>query len=365
MRAGSAAQARAAVSGGGRRGAVRDPHWDNVRYLSGTLVVIGHAVEELRYADGVLWLYLATWALRLPVFALVCGCFSSAEPPTAREIRRLVESVAVPYLVFSVLHAAQIRLLTGAWDFSLGDPAWGLWFLLSLIFWRVALPYVALLPHPFLASVLAALAVGYFDEFGTEFSAARTVAFFPFFVLGWKISRGDLNAFFTARRARPVSGLVVAGSMACMWFLRDDVRLAWLPMRGPYGSEGEVFGAAGAWLVRAALIALGATVAVCFVHLVPRRRIPVVTYLGAGGMYIYLLHIFFIRAARHHGLHEHADHWHGHVAVIAGAALLAAALASPPVRRLARPLVQPRIARLGGQSGCAGERSTEWERGNR
>ncbi|MDT0444669.1 hypothetical protein [Streptomyces johnsoniae] len=210
--------------------------------------------------------------------------------------------------------------------------------------------YVALLPHPFVLSVLAALAVGYFDEFGTEFSASRTVAFFPFFVLGWKIRRGDLDVFFAARRSRPVSALVIAGSMACMWVLHDDVRLAWPPMRGPYGSEGEVFGTIGAWLVRAAVIALGAAVAVCFIHLVPRRRIPVVTYLGTGGMYIYLLHIFFIRAARDHGLHEHVDQWHDHLAVITGAVLLAAFLASPPVRRLTRPLVQPSIARLGGEA---------------
>ncbi|ONK10545.1 hypothetical protein [Streptomyces sp. MP131-18] len=100
--------------------------------------------------------------------------------------------------------------------------------------------------------------------------------------------------------------------------------------------------------MRGASIILGAVVAVRFVHVVPRRRIPVITYLGAGGMYICLLHISFVRAARHHGLHEHVDQWHDQLAVITGAVLLAAFLASPPVRALTRPLVKPRIARFTG-----------------
>ncbi|WP_190233091.1 acyltransferase family protein [Streptomyces avicenniae] len=319
----------------------RDPRWDTTRWIAGTLVVVGHAIEEIRDLDSMRWLYLATWPLRIPVLALVCGYFSSAHVPDAREARRALTSLAVPYLAFSVLHTAQIRLLGGGWRFFLGETAWGLWFLMALLFWRVALPYLAALRHPLTASVGAALLVGYFDEFGAVFTASRAVAFLPFFLLGWKIRQGFLSGFLTSPATGPPSAAVLLLSAAAVWWARDDIRLAWLPMRGHYGGESAVFGPEGAWLIRAALLLYGAVVAVCLVRLVPRRRVPVLTFLGSGGMYVYLWHILFIRAAHHHGVTEFADHWYEAGLVVAAAVALAVALASPPVRALTRPLVQP------------------------
>ncbi|MFI7272614.1 acyltransferase family protein [Streptomyces sp. NPDC049879] len=328
--------------------ASRDPRWDTARWLAGTLVVVGHAIEEIRDLDSMRWLYIATWPLRIPVLALVCGYFSSARVPDARAARRLLTAVAVPYLVFSAAHTVQIRLMGGGWRFFLGETAWGLWFLLALLFWRVALPYAAALRHPLTLSVLAALLVGYFDEFGPVFTASRAVAFFPFFLLGWKIRQGFLSGFLSAPATRLPSAAALLLAMAAVWWLRDDIRLAWLPMRGHYGSESAVFGAEGAWLVRGTLLLYGGVLAVCLIRLVPRRRIPLITALGTGGMYVYLLHIFFVRYARHHGWTDLADRWYEAPVVIAAAVALAVALASPPVRALTRPFVQPGRARPGG-----------------
>ncbi|MFX4291125.1 acyltransferase family protein [Streptomyces bohaiensis] len=321
----------------------RDPWWDNVRYTSGTLVVVGHTIEPLRHMEGPLWLWLVTWALRLPVFVMVCGYFSSAGPLNLREARRIIESIALPYVFFTVLQTVQVRWLEGEWKIYLGLPKWTLWFLLSLIVWRVALPYVVALRFPFTLTVLASLAIGYFNEFGSEFSASRTVALFPFFVLGWKIRQGFLAGVFSRGWTRWLSLGLLLGSGVVAWLVREEVRIGWTTLAAPYVSQAETFGLAWAWVFRAALLTWGVVLGLCLINLVPRRRIPVVTYLGAGGMYIYLLHPLVLRPLRETGIFEQVGNREEQVLAVLGAVALAAVLASPPVRAVMKPLVQPSV----------------------
>jgi fucose 4-O-acetylase-like acetyltransferase len=321
----------------------RDPWWDNIRYVSGTLVVVGHTIEPLRNFEGPLWLWMASWALRLPVFVMVCGYFSSAGPLNAREARRIIESIALPYIFFSALQTLQVRWLSGEWKIYLGLPKWALWFLLSLIVWRVLLPYVAALRFPFTTTVLASLAIGYFNEFGSTFSASRTVAFFPFFILGWKIRQGLFADLFNARWTRSASLGVLLLSFVVAWLVRHDVRIGWTTMAGPYVNQAEVFGTPWAWVFRAVLLTWGIVVGLSLINLVPRGRIPFVTYMGAGGMYIYLIHPLVLRPLREYGVFDRVNDKGEQVLVVLAAIALAAVLASPPVRRLSKPVVQPSL----------------------
>lgn len=321
---------------------MRDPHWDNVRFASGTLVLVGHLIENLGHIDGLRWLYMASWPLRVPVFVVVAGYFSSAGPPGRRELRQLTEAVLAPYVLIGLAHTLQIRLLEGEWRFFTSEPAWGLWFLLSLAAWRVLLPYLAVLRRPLTASVAAALAVGYLDGFDGTFSASRTVAFLPFFLLGWRLRQGLADRLLHARwSGHAAAGVLVTVAAAC-WFLRHRVHPGWLAMRTPYRYL-EAFDAAWAWGLRGAVIGVGMLAAPAFIRLVPRHHLPAVTYLGAGGLFVYLLHPLVLRVFFHYGGLEWVGPWHEQLAVLAGGCALAAVLASPWVRRLTRPLVQPRL----------------------
>ncbi|MDB1087227.1 hypothetical protein PJ985_06550 [Streptomyces sp. ACA25] len=322
----------------------RDPHWDNIRYFSGTLVVVGHAMDQLKDLDGLRWLYVATWAMRVPVFVMVAGYFSSAAAVTPREARRLIESIMVPYLLIGFLHTLQMRYWseTGEWTFFTVNPAWGLWFLLSLMFWRVLLPYLDRLRHPFTTSVIVALASGYVQQIDVTFSFARTLTYLPFFLLGWRLGQGLFSDLLRAAWSRyaAMGVLVVCGTAS--WFLKGSVQLSWLGMRNPYG-EGAFWEAPFAWLIRAGLILGGAVVALSFVRLVPRRRLPVITSLGAAGLYIYLLHPLVLRWYLNTWGTDWVGPWPSQAALVLLAVLIASLLALPPVRLLTRPVVQPRL----------------------
>ncbi|SCK10603.1 acyltransferase family protein [Streptomyces sp. WMMB 322] len=321
---------------------VRDPHWDNVRFLSGTLVLTGHLIEPIAHLDGLRWLYVTSWAMRVPVFVIVAGYFSSAGPLGRRELRQLTESVLAPYLLISLLHTAQIRLLYGNWKFFTSEPAWGLWFLLSLFVWRMLLPYLAVLRYPLSAAMAAALAVGHLDGFTHTFSASRTVAFLPFFLLGRQLRQGLADQLLHTARSREAAAGVLAVTATACWFLRHDIDVGWLAMNAPYG-ETVSFAPAWAWGLRGTVLLCGMLIALSFIRLVPKRRLPVVTYLGAGGLYIYLLHPLVLRVFFRFGGLGWVGPWPEQTALLVLGGALAAALASPWVRRVTKPVVQPRL----------------------
>lgn len=327
----------------GRRS--RDPHWDNIRFVSGTLVLIGHLTEPRGDIDGLRWLYIAGWAVRVPVFVILAGYFSSAGPLGRRELRQLTEGVLAPYLLIGLLHTLETRLLEGHWKFFTSQPAWGLWFLLSLFFWRMLLPCLAQLRRPLAAALGAALVVGYLDDFAHTFSASRTVAFLPFFILGWKLRRGLADRLLRARRSGPAAAGVLAAAAVAGWFLRYDIDPSWLGMQTPYGQM-HTFPAEWAWGLRGAVLLCGTAIALAFIRLTPRRRLPFVTYLGAGGLFVYLLHPLVLRVLFHVTDLSWVGPWPEQLALLGSGCALAAVLASPVVRRLTEPLLRPRLSWL-------------------
>ena len=254
-----------------------------------------------------------------------------------------VEAVLLPFLLVQALAAVQILLMAGTtWAADVPGPAWTLWFLQTLLYWRLALPWLAALRHPLTVSVVAALVAGYLPFLGLDWSGSRTVAFPPFFLLGWRLRQGAFDNVLRAPWSRPAALGVLAATGVSAWLIRRQVDLEALKMRGPYGTGGP-FEDPWAWTGRAVVLLAGGVVLLSFVRLVPARRLPFVTYLGAGGFFMYLLHPFFIRPVQAARAVDWVDTVPEQVGLLLAGAALAAALASPPVRALARPLVRPRL----------------------
>ncbi|PCC52107.1 hypothetical protein CIK59_18355 [Brevibacterium aurantiacum] len=71
------------------------------------------------------------------------------------------------------------------YEFSASMPYWITWFLLAMIWWLLLLPLVELFPKPMLVISIAVGAIGgIIPILDYEFTVARTLTFFPFFVIG-------------------------------------------------------------------------------------------------------------------------------------------------------------------------------------
>lgn len=327
-------------------GPVRDPWWDNARCVSATLIVILHTIGSvMERHESLQTFHVATWALRVPLFVVLAGVFSSAAPPDARRLRGIVQSIAIPAILFSLFFSLEMVALGSEFKLHLTQLPWTLWFLMSLIGWRLLLPLVVLLRYPLTITTVVALAAGYVDELGMAFSASRTLVYLPLFLIGWRIGQGALRDFFAARWTLPAAVAGLATAAVVGWFGNDHVKGRWLSMRHAYTST-DPLGLYGAWVIRLLVFAGAIALVLCLLRVVPRRRIPYVSALGAGGFTIYLLHPLVILPLRETGWIERANTPAELAGLVVCAVILTGVLGSSPVRRLVRPLTRPPVGWL-------------------
>ncbi|HEY0248482.1 MAG TPA: acyltransferase family protein [Gryllotalpicola sp.] len=331
----------------------RVPLWDNARWIAVAMVVMGHATLKLIAASDVAYaFYLFVYTFQVPVLVLVSGYFAKADPPTGRQLKRLLTDVVLPYLIFQsawiVIDWAVLPTHPFTLDYS--GAKWTLWFLVALAIWRLLLPYLAMLKFPFLISVLISFLSGYASTADSTLSLSRVAALLPFFVLGWELRRrSHLAARWMALSAKVVwwvraaAAAVLLAAAVTMYLgidvWRDLLIRRFLLFDEQYSSFGYDQWWAG--FVRLLVIALALVMTAAVLVLVPRRR-TFFTEWGTATMYVYLLHPFFLYPIRESGwLDDHST-----VPVLAAMVLLslgiALLLSQPFVRRVFHPVVEPR-----------------------
>jgi fucose 4-O-acetylase-like acetyltransferase len=319
--------------------------FDNAKFLLMVAVVLGHTVETgIASSPGLRALYIFLYAFHMPLFAFLCGRFSHATM-TAERRARLIEGILVPYFVFEVLYSLfDYFALGGAQlSFTLATPNWLMWFLLSLFFWRVMLPYFVELRCATAAAFGLGVVAGYIPHVGYFLSVSRTLVFFPFFFLGYQLRRESFAWLTRPATRAAAAGVLVAGYLVA-WQFGDGVSVRFLYGSYSHLSLGLHHWAVGGWrlLAYAAALVLGTA----FLALVPRRHVAF-TALGAYSLYPYLLHGFVVKYARAAGWVSQAlASVAGQVTVGVAAAALTVLLSLPPVRRLVRPLLEPRLTFL-------------------
>ncbi|MHC2999261.1 fucose 4-O-acetylase [Microbacterium sp. HJ5] len=326
------------------------PFWDNARFACIVLVVLGHAVQRLTYdSDIALGLYLLVYAFHMPAFAIISGYFSKSDPPNRRQMARVVTDILLPYVIFEGLWTLTKWLVEGRANPNLTEPSWTLWFLLALGIFRLVLPYLALLRWPLLWTVAISIGAGYLPNIDSTFSLSRTLGLLPFFTLGWWLREHDVVERFglLARRRWSVTiaaigVFAIAGWSA--WFFVDGWRAMnlreWLFYDDNYAALGGTEWWAGG--VRLALMVVALVLSAAFFALLPRGT-HWWTHFGQYTMYVYLLHSFVLYPFRESGILRDLDPtWLWLPIVIVASVLIALGLATKPVRRVFRPLVEPR-----------------------
>ena len=326
----------------------RVPLWDNARFLCVMLVVIGHAVQRLTsQSDNALTVYLFIYGFHMPAFAMISGYFSKAGPPTSRQMKKIVTDILLPYAIMQAIWTGVQYLVEGSASANPTVPHWTLWFLLALGIFRLILPYLALLRWPLLWAVLCSVGVGYLGNVDSTFSLSRAIGILPFFLLGWQLRQwklvekwrvADRQAWWI--RAIAVA-VLVAWAAAIVVFIDfwRAVDVHWLFYDDSYSGLGHDEWWAG--IVRLAFLALATLLSAAFFVLVPRSNVWI-TSLGQSTMYVYLLHSFIIYPLRETGvLRGQLPTDEFLVAIILAGIAISIALASPLVRKVFRPLIEP------------------------
>lgn len=174
---------------------IRDKRIDALKGLLILLVVLGHVMGTC--GTGRLRGYVGTYIywFHMPLFILVSGYLTRIKP-TFREFAGGLLRIVCPLLFFQLVSIILLYVYEGKIYPSLFyTPFWTLWYLMSLAFWRIMLQYSPrwLLRRPLLyfgLSVVASVAGGLLP-LGEAMSLQRTLNFYPFFLTGYFMRRGD------------------------------------------------------------------------------------------------------------------------------------------------------------------------------
>ncbi|PJJ72769.1 fucose 4-O-acetylase-like acetyltransferase [Diaminobutyricimonas aerilata] len=328
----------------------RVPLWDNARFVCVTLVVIGHAIQrQISDSDNALIVYLFVYAWHMPAFAIISGYFSKSGAPNGRQMKKVLTDILLPYLIMETIWTSVQFLVEGKREFNPTQPSWTLWFLLALGIFRLILPYLALIRWPLFWAVALSIGAGYFDNIDTTFSLSRAIGILPFFVLGWKVREWglvekyrlmDAQAWWLRLAAVVVGAAWLVVVVAYLPFWRQIELRYWFFYDRSYVGIGEDQWWGG--IVRLAVIALAVLLSACFLVLIPRGE-TWMTGFGQATMYIYLLHSFVLYPIRETGLLKdaHATNvWL--LSMVFASIAISIALASPLVRRVFRPIIEPK-----------------------
>lgn len=334
------------------KGRIRVPYWDNARFACIVLVVMGHATQRLTADSTNAYLvYLFIYGFHMPAFAVVTGYFSKGEPSGVKQMRRVITDIIVPYLIMQAIWSLVQFLVEGNKSVNLTQPHWTLWFLLALGIFRLVLPYLALLRWPLVWVTLFSIGIGYASNVDSTFSLSRAIGLMPFFVLGWRLRSWRIMERWQTAPSRIVwPARAAAAGLFALWFAVAaiwivDFQRIQLHLWFFYDDSFDVLGGQGPWAgaLRVAVLATGAILTAAFLVLVPRRQ-TWFTAFGQATMYVYLLHSFVLYPIRESGVlkDEHSSAiWL--ISVLVASVGIAIFLSSPWVRRIFRPVIEPRL----------------------
>jgi fucose 4-O-acetylase-like acetyltransferase len=326
------------------------PVGDNARFACVTLVVIGHGIQRLTGdSDAALGVYLFIYAFHMPAFAIISGYFSKASPPSSRQMKKVLTDIVLPYAIMETIWSGVQFLVEGSTSLNPTTPHWTLWFLLALALFRLILPYLVLLRWPLLWCIAFSVGVGYLGNVDNTFSLARSIGILPFFFLGWQVRQWKLVDRWRLMDAKAwwlrviavaifVAWAAVISSFIGLW--RSIDLKYWFFYDDSYNGVGQDAWWAG--LIRLGFILLAALLSAALFVLIPRRK-TWFTRFGQATLYIYLLHSFVLYPIRQSGILGDENSSIGWLlAMIVFCIAISFALASPLVRMLFRPLIEPK-----------------------
>jgi fucose 4-O-acetylase-like acetyltransferase len=267
----------------------RDLRLDAVKGFLVILVIFGHLLTQFIWKSPLYQaVYAAIFVFHMPLFILISGMFSKSSPSDA-DYRSILTRLAIPLVLFQILYIA----IDAAWHGQVSTPAlepyWILWFLLSLIMWKIALPLFSRIRYGFALAVGIALVAGFNSEIGWALSLSRSLYFFPFFIFGHTFRTNILGGLQRWRVASALILPLVLGAVA-YWSLNG---LNHTVLYGASGYSVAAVLAPAPALGRGLLIAASLAASLAFLSLfsIPSQ---LVAYLGQRSLSIFLLHGFAV-----------------------------------------------------------------------
>jgi fucose 4-O-acetylase-like acetyltransferase len=325
----------------------RVAYLDNARYWVMLLVVAGHSLTYFGDVDAARSVYVWIYAFHMPFFILISGYTARRYMGDARQVRRMVSTLVIPYLLVET----SMQLITRHYEgepepMLILSPQWLTWFLAALFVWRITTPIWRALKYPITTSIVISLTVGLF-ELPNVLALPKILGFLPFWVIGLHMSREWFERL-TEVRIRIASAVILGVAFLICLRYGAGWENDWLLWKQRYDEPPLLATPLEGVTQRAELLVVGIVLTFAALSLIPKRR-SFTTRLGGRTIYAYLLHgyVVLILALQFNAFNRIEKY--GVLAVIAcivGAVIVANLLMTAIVARIFRPIFEPKLAWL-------------------
>jgi fucose 4-O-acetylase-like acetyltransferase len=316
----------------------RSAYFDNARFILIVLVVFGHLISPFRADHHLLTTtYHFIYSFHMPAFILIAGFFSKGLFKEGYLIK-VVQKVLVPYIIFQLIYSILYSIKDKEVTFTLMDPYWTLWFLLSLLFWNVLLKLFTKIKYPLFFAVLIALLIGYVDGVGSYLSLSRTFVFFPIFLLGYYLNHKHFNYLITTK-TRIISAISMVLLFLGYYFFFPESGRDLLLASSSYLDMGYEHQLHYAMLLRLLMYAVIFITTFCFLALVPKEKY-FFTHLGGRTLYVYLLHGLVIKLLQSTPLFDFSNAIQAIIVFTSTTLVISFLLASKPIISLTKPIIE-------------------------
>ena len=270
----------------------RDSRLDSLKGFLIILVVLGHMLEPYFDTPVNIILYVMIYSFHMPLFILLSGYFFNPMQEDTkfwRSTLKLLESLIIFWIIGLFAYPIPEDSLNTS---MLLTPSWSLWYILSLLFWRLSSYYLAkrgidiTSSRSIIISFLISIVVGIIP-ISLELSFQRTLVFFPFFLIGMRLK----SSSFSLKQIRiwifavPVLAAVLYLIVKYQGGILYNVCYTFFGNR-PYSTYLDA-------ISRGLGLALGLILSLFIFKTFP--RVPILDIIGTLTLPIYLLHIYGLK----------------------------------------------------------------------
>ncbi|WP_088657342.1 acyltransferase family protein [Fibrobacter sp. UWB1] len=270
---------------------------DSVKFFLICLVILGHTlgffIKEKTLSYGI---YNFIYLFHMPLFVFLSGYFTKSYGLKSVKMWISLLMLFESYILFDVLHRIPDMLYKNINLYSLIEPSWSLWYLLSLIYWRFSAQFFSLLHVSKWIILISAVVVGLVSGFlpiGYGLSIQRTFSFFPFFICGFLFSKTDALLKIKAINTIISVSCILISLLLCLFLVNFNISdIVWGGK--PYAES--IFGLWHSLVYRFLFFIVSSLICVSvlnlFLHFFSRENIFAVE--GKKTMLYYVYHTFML-----------------------------------------------------------------------
>ncbi len=264
----------------------RSAFWDNYKGILIILVVFAHFLFTYKThltntlaSDITTFIYL----FHMPAFIFTTGYLSRSENVfKAKSYAKLI----VIYLIFNTFLMLFTRFYLHENSFHLLVAQYSYWYLLSVIAWRLMIRPLSKIKGILPISIFISILIGYWSDVGNTLSIVRTIAFFPFFLIGYKYDFKNLKIKFqnTKNFKKFLICLLISSIIVITFLVTTKLGISTNKLLYYHYKDFEdVF-------IRIGLIIISLIAIFTLYIIIPDKKLKIITNAGKYCLLIYLIH---------------------------------------------------------------------------